>query len=147
MKKIISLVTLLSLSSTIAMAGFDLGQLSKLDGKSGTGTSAYEEGSFNCHIEVDTSANTLTIVQPDAYYSSQAMIQGDEVIKATNSAKGTLLITDERDLDKSGLCGDFFKAKSVSEKLQVNGNTVAYSISYRCGLVPHTDTTTCRLTK
>jgi hypothetical protein len=144
MKKLFCIISLLSVTS--AFASVDLSQFSKLEGRSGVGTNPYEDNSLSCYIKIDAENNTLSIEQPDASYSN-AIVFGNEVVKQTNSDGVIILTTKESNPFKSGLCGDWLKARSVKNILKVNPNSVQISLSYRCGLVSHEDVTTCKLKK
>lgn len=141
MKKLFTVILAVSMSS-VAFARLDFKKYSSLDGKSGTGQNAYEEGEFNCSVEIDTQENVLTIVH-DGAYESRTIILGDEIVSQSSTSNGIALETEKSSPTKSGLCGDFISAISLQQRLEITTKSVSITTSYKCFLKSHRDVMTC----
>lgn len=145
MKKL-AFVAVLSLISTLAFSASSMSQFKNLEGKAGIGKNAYEgDKNFDCYVEIDENSNTLTIIHQGAYEST--VFFGDDVVKSTKTSSGLTLSTAETNPSKSGLCGDFSKARNLKDTLEVNKNSIKMTRSYKCGLIGKTneDVFTCNL--
>jgi hypothetical protein len=140
------LVIPLCLVGAFAQAAFDMSKVQSLNGRTGQGTNAYEQGSFDCTVEVSKEDNSLSIVQKDAYASTM-IILGDFVEQAEQKGSSIVLQTNSSNPSKSGLCGDHLSARNVITVAKLSKSEVNIAMSYRCGLLPkrNVDTFTCNL--
>lgn len=141
-----TLALVLTLAGASAQAAFDMNQLASLNGRTGVGVNAYEEGGFKCTIEISADDNSLAIYQPDAYASTM-LILGDSVKVAEQNGSTLFLQTNSSNPSKSGLCGDHMTARSVVTEARISKDEVTITTSYRCGFIPkrNADTFSCKL--
>lgn len=142
MKNIIAMLFALALNSAV-FAAVDLSSLAYLHGRSGEGLNAYEQGSFDCGINVDKKLNKLSLIQLN-HSLYKVYILGSEVEKLVQTKNEITLESEEIEPLRTYLCGEWLATRNFSVKAVITEKEVKISYRYYCGIVKQTDTFTCK---